>query len=110
MEVTKLYYTIGEVAQSLGENTSAIRFWSEQFSDIIKPARNKKGNRLFTPADVENMKTIHYLIKTQGLTIEGAKARMKQNPEGANNRVEIIERLTAIKNQLMDIKAGIEKN
>ena len=59
----KLYYSIGEVAEILGESTSLVRFWSDTFSDFVRPERNRKGNRRFTPADVENLKIIHHLVK-----------------------------------------------
>jgi len=62
----KMYYTIGEVAEIIGESTSLVRFWSGKFSEFIKPARNKKGNRLFTAEDVANYKIIHHLVKDRG--------------------------------------------
>ena len=87
--VEKIFYTIGEVAAMLNVNTSHIRFWSKQF-DVIKPSTNRKGNRLFTPGDVENFKIIYHLVKEKGFTLKGAKVEMKmmrkkmrieQNPE-----------------------------
>jgi len=74
-EIQKMFYTIGEVADMFKVNTSHIRFWSKQF-DIIKPATNKKGNRLFTVKDVENFKTIYHLVKEKGFTLKGAKYEM----------------------------------
>jgi DNA-binding transcriptional MerR regulator len=75
--IEKMYYTIGEVADMLSVNTSHIRFWSKQF-DIIKPATNKKGNRLFTAKDIENFKVIFHLVKEKGFTLKGAKVEMQQ--------------------------------
>ncbi len=72
-----MYYTIGEVASMLHVNTSHIRFWSKQF-DVIKPATNKKGNRLFTAKDIENFKVIFHLVKEKGFTLKGAKIEMQQ--------------------------------
>ncbi len=100
----KLYYTIGEVAELLGENTSLVRFWAQKFPDFIKPARNKKGNRLFTADDVTNFKLIYYLVKERGMTLEGAYNRMKDNKEGVDRRVDIIESLTGIKERLQEIQ------
>ena len=76
-EIEKLYYSIGEVAKMFGVNTSHIRFWSKQF-EVIKPATNKKGNRLFTQADVENLKKIYHLVKEKGFTLRGAKGELKE--------------------------------
>ena len=75
-EIQKLYYSIGEVAAMFGVNTSLIRFWEKEF-DIIKPNKNKKGNRLFSPEDVENFKKIFILVKGEGHTLQGAKEKLK---------------------------------
>lgn len=68
----KLYYSIGEVAKGFGVKTSLIRFWDSEFS-ILKPKKNAKGNRRFTPDDIKNLKLIYHLVKEQGYTLEGAK-------------------------------------
>ena len=99
----KLYYTIGEVAEIIGENTSLVRFWAQKFPEYIKPARNKKGNRLFTADDLSNFRLIYYLVKERGLTLEGAAKRMKDNKEGVDRRVDVIESLTGIKERLTEI-------
>lgn len=75
-EIEKLYYTIGEVAQLFGVNTSHIRFWSNEF-DVIRPATNKKGNRLYTRDDIENFKKIYHLVKEKGYTLRGAKTELR---------------------------------
>ena len=77
-QLTKLYYTIGEVATMFNVNTSLIRFWEKEF-DIIQPKKNKKGNRLFTPKDIINFNKIYYLDKEQGYTLDGAKNALKNN-------------------------------
>ena len=69
----KLFYSIGEVAGILGESVSLVRFWSNSFPKFIKPQRNAKGNRLYHPEDVETLRQIQYLLKNQGLTLEGAR-------------------------------------
>lgn len=102
-----MYYTIGEVAEILGENTSLVRFWSTTFSDYIKPARNKKGNRLFTADDLANFKIIHHLVKERGMTLDGAGKRMRDNKEGEDKTVDIIASLNNIKKQLLEIKEMI---
>ena len=73
----KLFYKISEVAEIFDINISAVRFWEKEF-DILKPKKNKKGNRLFTPKDIENIKIIHYLLKERGFTVEGAKKKIKR--------------------------------
>ncbi|NLA14974.1 MAG: MerR family transcriptional regulator [Bacteroidales bacterium] len=104
----KMYYSIGEVAEILGENTSLVRFWSGKFSQFIKPVRNKKGNRLFTAEDVANYKIIHHLVKERGMTLEGARKRMQDNKEGEDRTVDIMASLNRIKAQLLEIKDMIE--
>ena len=95
------------MAEILGENTSLVRFWSTTFSDFIKPARNKKGNRLFTADDLANFKIIHHLVKERGMTLEGAGKRMRDNKEGEDKTVDIIASLNNIKKQLLEIKEMI---
>ena len=68
----KIYYTMGEVSEMFDVNPSLIRFWEQKF-DILKPDKNKKGNRLFTPKDVENLKLIYHLVKEKGMTLKGAQ-------------------------------------
>ncbi len=99
----KLFYPIGEVASMLGEQTSAIRYWEKEF-DILKPRKNKKGNRLFTPKDVENLKLIHYLLKEKGMTIAGVKKKMSENPENLKQNHEVITSLKKIREMLVDIR------
>ena len=76
-EIEKLYFTIGEVAQMFNVNTSHIRFWSKEF-DVIRPATNKKGNRMYTQADIDNFKKIYHLVKEKGFTLKGAKIELKE--------------------------------
>ena len=99
----KHYYKIGEVAKAFDVNTSLIRFWEKEF-DIIKPKKNKKGNRLFTPEDIKNFKLIYNLVKERGFTLDGAKQKLKKNPEGVFNNHEIISRLEAVKAEIIKIK------
>ncbi len=99
----KRYYKIGEVAKAFGVNTSLIRFWENEF-EVLKPKKNKKGNRLFTPEDLENLKMIYYLVKVKGFTLEGAKNKLKENPDEVFSKHKIIMRLEEIKNELVQIK------
>jgi len=102
----KLYYSIGEVARMLGEQTSAVRYWEKEF-EILKPRKNKKGNRLFTADDVENIKLIHYLLKEKGMTIAGVRKKMKENPEGVRQNHEVIMSLKKIREMLIEIRDEI---
>ena len=105
-KVEKLYYSIGEVAEMFGVNTSLIRFWEKEF-DIIKPKKNKKGNRFFTKSDIENFNLIFHLVKEKGLTLRGAKIKLKENKEDAVNNYEVIKSLKEIRNLLLDIKESL---
>lgn len=101
--VEKIFYSIGEVAEIFEVNTSLIRFWEKEF-DIIRPFRNKKGNRLFTKEDVKNFYIIYHLVKERGFTLQGAKDKMKENKVDTINNVEIVASLNKIKEFLLEIK------
>lgn len=105
--MAKICYTIGEVADILGENVSLVRFWSNKFSGFIKPNRNNKGNRLFSPSDVETFKKIHYYVKERGFTLDGVQRLLTNNSEGEDKRVEVVERLKNIRAKLVEIKANL---
>ncbi|MBN1598982.1 MAG: MerR family transcriptional regulator [Bacteroidales bacterium] len=104
--VEKLYYSIGEVASMFNVNTSLIRFWEKEF-DIIKPKKNKKGNRFFTKQDINNLHLIYHLVKEKGMTLNGAKKKLKENKDDTTNNFEIIKSLTEIKNLLLEIKENL---
>lgn len=105
--MSKICYTIGEVAELLGESTSLVRFWSDNFTDFIHPRRNNKGNRLFSPEDVEMFKKIHFLVKERNLTLEGARKLLASNAEGADQRFEVIDKLKEIRSLLETVKDEI---
>lgn len=99
----KRYYSIGEVAKAFDVNASLIRFWDKEF-DILKPKKNAKGNRMFTPEDVNNLKLIYHLVKERGFTLEGAKTHLKEGQKKTLDKFEIISKLETIKAQLTNIK------
>ncbi len=99
----KRYYGIGEVAKAFNVNTSLIRFWEKEF-DVIKPKKNAKGNRKFTPDDINNLKFIYHLVKERGFTLEGAKTHLKEEKKKTLDNFEIISKLEGVKNQLVKIK------
>ncbi len=106
-KIEKLYYTIGEVAEMFKVNTSLIRFWEKEF-DIIKPHKNKKGNRLFTPKDIENFHLIFHLVKEKGMTLSGANKKLKENKEDTVNNFEVVTRLQQIKGFLTELRDNLE--
>jgi len=99
----RLYYTIGEVAKMFDVNTSLIRFWEKEF-DIIQPKKNKKGNRLFTPQDVDNFHVIYHLVKERGFTLQGAQDKLNENKSDVVDKVEVVKSLQNIKSFLEDLK------
>ncbi len=105
-KVEKLYYSIGEVAKIFDVNTSLIRFWEKEF-DVIKPKKNKKGNRFFTKQDIDNFHLIYHLVKERGMTLQGAKKKLKENKEDTLNNFEIVKSLSEIKNLLLEIKDSL---
>ncbi len=100
----KYLYTVGETAEILGESTSLVRFWANEFPKFIKPKRNAKGNRLFTKEDLETFKHIHILVKVEGLTLEGAAKRLKGDKKDVINKARVLETLKAIRQQLLEIR------
>lgn len=84
-------------------NPSLIRFWESKF-EILKPDKNKKGNRMFTPRDVDNLKLIYHLVKENGMTLAGARKRMKENRDGIEKSMDVIEKLQGVRSLLMEIK------
>ena len=103
LEHTKLYYTIGEVSKLFDVNTSLIRFWEKEF-DILQPKKNKKGNRLFTQKDVDNLQIIYHLVKERGYKLDGAKKKLKENKEDTMNEMEMISSLKKIRSFLVSLK------
>ncbi|MCD6660813.1 MAG: MerR family transcriptional regulator [Lentimicrobium sp.] len=102
-EIEKVYYRIGEVAEMFKVNISLIRFWETEF-DIIKPYRNKKGTRFFTKQDVDNFHLIYHLVKERGFTLQGAREKLKENPDELNRDHEIIKSLQQIRAFLIELK------
>jgi len=101
----KQYYSIGDVAAMFKENTSLIRYWENEFS-ILKPKKNKKGDRFFRPEDIKNLKMIYHLLRERKYTIEGAKEFIKNN-KAAGQKHEMIESLEKIKSFLIELKNNL---
>lgn len=99
-----MLYTIGEVSQILGEAPSAVRYWSNYFEKYVKPQRNAKGNRLFHPEDIDILKQIQFMVKNQGLTLEGAMQKMKEDHRSVDRRVKALDSLKSIREQLVAVR------
>ena len=103
----KLYYSMGEVAEMFDVNPSLIRYWGSQF-DALRPKRNKKGNRMFTPADVQTLKMIYHLVKERKMTLEGARKALKTELAVAKSEVapevELLERLQSVRAMLVQVR------
>lgn len=100
----KLFYSIGEVAEMMGENISLVRFWTNSFSRFINPGRTSKGNRQYTSEDIETLRKIHFLVKEKGLTLEGASKELAEDGKAVEARVKAIETLKDIRAQLVEIR------
>jgi DNA-binding transcriptional MerR regulator len=105
-EAEKIYWTIGEVADMFGVNASLIRFWEKEF-DILKPHKNKKGNRLFTKEDVDNIRVIYHLVKERGFTLQGAREKLRQNKGDTADTVEVVATLKKIREFLVELRKEV---
>ena len=103
----KLYYSINEVAQLFNVNSSLLRFWEKEFT-VIKPRKNTKGTRFYTKEDIENIRLIYFLVKEQGMTLDGARKKIKDNKKGSMKNLEIVTALNSIKKQLQEIKNELD--
>ncbi len=103
----KLYYSISEVAQMFGVNEPTLRFWEKEFTQL-KPKRAGRDVRQYRKEDIEVVKLIHYLVKERGMTLEGARRRMKDNKEMTSRNLEIVDKLKAIREELMNMKLALD--
>ena len=109
MVAKKLYYTMGEVAEMFDVNASLIRHWESKFS-CLRPHKNKKGNRLFSPEDIERLKQIYHLVKERGMTLEGANKVMRASAKTADlsRDTEMLERLQRIRAALVEVREELK--
>lgn len=103
----KLYYTVGEVAEILGENPTLVRFWANSFPKFIRPRRNAKGNRLFSKDDVECFRQIYFLVRVRGLTLEGAAKALSSERKEIENTMKVLEYLKSVRRQLAEVHKGL---
>ncbi len=104
--IEKLYYSIGEVSRMLDVPVSTVRFWENEF-DILKPMKNKKGNRMFTSTDIKNLLIIHRLVKEEGMTLSGVKRKLNGHWDEADRMFEINGSLQKIKSILLELRDSI---
>jgi len=104
--IEKKYFTIGDVAEQFGVATSLIRFWESEFS-ILKPKKNRKGNRQFTREDIENVRLIYHLVKERGFTLNGAKEMLKNEGGAIKDKIELIDSLHKVKSFLLEMKSQL---
>jgi DNA-binding transcriptional MerR regulator len=102
----KVFYSMGEVAEMLDVSHSLIRYWEKNF-DILRPTKNKKGNRMFSPNDVRNLKTIYHLVKERGMTLSGAQKYMKASRNQIERDMELTERLATIRSLLVEVRDAL---
>lgn len=102
----KVYYTMGEVAEMFDVNPSLLRFWEQEF-DTINPRRNKKGNRLYRPQDVDSIKVIYHLVKERNMKLDVARKYIRENKDEVERDAAIMEKLLSIRAILAEIKADL---
>lgn len=95
----KNYYRISEVSEMLGIPVSTLRFWEKQFT-LIKPTRTSSGTRLYTPADVEKVAMVNYLVRDRGMRLEAAEEQLRANPKGIERRTRTLMRLQTVRAEL----------
>ena len=108
-EKNKMYYSISEVAEKLGVNESAVRFWEKEFPDIITPKKNAKGTRSFSRQDIKDIQLIHYLLKIRKFTIEGAKKLLSENKRKLDRDNEIYRRLMLIRDEIRSLRSAYDQ-
>lgn len=103
----KYFYSIGEVAEILGESPSLVRFWTDSFPKFVRPQRGSNGNRIYLAKDIEMLKQIHLLVKVEGYTLEGAAKRLRGEVKGIGDKAKALESLKAIRSQLVEIRKSL---
>lgn len=107
-ELGKRYYKISEVAELLELPASTLRFWESKFT-VVHPRRNAGGQRLYTPADIEKIRMIYYLVKEKGLKLDAAQEQIRSNSSGVSRRFEAVQRLRAIRARLVELQSALSK-
>lgn len=106
-EDLKLFYSISEVAQMFGVNESLLRYWEKEFPQIT-PKKGSRGIRQYRKEDVETIRLIYHLVKEKGMTLPGARQKLKDNKETTIRNFEIINRLRGIREELLAMKNALD--
>jgi DNA-binding transcriptional MerR regulator len=106
-ESRKLFYSIGEVADLFRVNESTLRYWEKEFPTVIKPKKNSKGTRFYTKEDIESVRLVYFLLKEKGMTLVGARKKLKEEKKGMSAQLELVERLKRIKTELLKLQAEL---
>lgn len=102
-EIEKLYFSIGEVSEMFSVAPSLIRFWESEF-EIIKPKKNRKGNRQFTKEDIDNVRTIYHLVKEKGFTLQGAKEMLRNDSQSVKDKMEMLDSLKRVRSFMVELR------
>ena len=103
----KMYYSIGEVARMFGVNESLLRYWEKEFP-VIAPRKAGGNVRQYRKEDIENIRLIYHLVKEKGMTLQGAKQRLKTSREQTINTAEIVERLKLVREELVQLRSALD--
>ncbi len=107
-EIRKIYYTIGEVAEKFTVTASLLRFWESEFP-MLKPKKNKKGDRRYTEKDLEVIQTIYHLVKEKGYTLQGAKEMIRTKSHQPPEKTVVIESLENLKSFLKQLHKQLDQ-
>ena len=103
----KLYFSIGEAAQAIGESTSLVRYWTNEFGKHFKVSRSSRGDRKYTAEDIETLKQIHYLVNVKGMTLVWVDKALKEGKSSVDRSVKVLESLKNIRDQLVEVKKAL---
>lgn len=106
-DLNKKFYKIGEVAEILNIPASTLRFWEKEFT-ILKPKRNAKNTRFYTPQDVETIRKLYYLVKEKGLKLDAAQAQLNRNRKNVDKTFEVVERLKSVRENLLKLQSALD--
>lgn len=104
----KRYYTISEVAELLGLPMPTLRYWETRFT-VIRPRRGSSGHRLYTPADIEKLRMVHYLVRDKGLHIDAAQEQLRRNHDGVSRHAAAVARLKEIRSELQSMLDAVNR-
>ncbi len=100
--IEKVYFSIGEVAAMFKVNPSLLRFWEKEF-DTLAPRKNRKGTRQYSRRDIEQIRIIFHLVKEKGMTLDGARKKIRENRDEIDHSQDVIRRLQDIRNLLKEM-------